>query len=205
MKIEVSIPDIAAVMKEEIAAGERAAKQAMAAAAGRMKEDWRQQVVSSGLGVRLSKTIRSRTYPEGRDSFDPAALVWTKAPEILGAHIRGVTIRSKDGFYLAIPTPAAGKGRGGRRITPAEWEQRRGIRLRFIYRRTGPSLLVAEKARINTKGLAVASRAKTGRGQVTAPIFLLVPQVKLKKRLDLDELLSKGASVDIGNFIDRWE
>ncbi len=29
------------------------------------------------------------------------------------------------------------------------------------------------------------SRAKTGRGQVTAPIFLLVPQVKLPKRLDL--------------------
>ena len=28
-------------------------------------------------------------------------------------------------------------------------------------------------------------RPKTGGGQVTAPIFLLVPQVKLPKRLDL--------------------
>jgi len=31
----------------------------------------------------------------------------------------------------------------------------------------------------------VASRSKTGWGLVTAPIFLLVPQVKLPKRLDL--------------------
>jgi hypothetical protein len=58
------------------------------------------------------------------------------------------------------------------------------LRLRFIYRRRGPSLLVAE-GRLNTKGQAVVSRSKTGRGKVTAPIFLLVPQVKLRKRLDL--------------------
>jgi hypothetical protein len=45
--------------------------------------------------------------------------------------------------------------------------------------------LVADAARLNTRGLAAASRSKTGRGQVTAPIFLLVPQVKLPKRLDL--------------------
>ena len=32
---------------------------------------------------------------------------------------------------------------------------------------------------------AVVSRSKTGRGKVTAPIFLLVLQVKLPKRLDL--------------------
>ena len=31
----------------------------------------------------------------------------------------------------------------------------------------------------------MVSRSKTGRGKVTAPIFLLVPQVKLPKRLDL--------------------
>ncbi len=31
----------------------------------------------------------------------------------------------------------------------------------------------------------MASRSKTDRGVVTAPIFLLVPQVKLPKRLDL--------------------
>jgi hypothetical protein len=43
---------------------------------------------------------------------------------------------------------------------------------------------VAE-CRLNTKGQAVVSHSKTGRGKVTAPIFLLVPQVKLPKRLNL--------------------
>ena len=44
---------------------------------------------------------------------------------------------------------------------------------------------MADGARINSRGIAAASRAKSGRAQVTAPIFLLVPQVKLPKRLDL--------------------
>ena len=32
----------------------------------------------------------------------------------------------------------------------------------------------------------MASRPKTGRNQVNAPIFLPVPQVKLPKQIDLD-------------------
>ena len=78
------------------------------------------------------------------------------------------------------------------------------MRLRFIYRRNGPSLLVAEKARINTRGLAVASRAKTGRGQVSAPIFLLVPQVKLRKRLDLARDAEKVAEAVPGLIVGKW-
>jgi hypothetical protein len=97
---------------------------------------------------------------------------------------RNRPLTKTDNFWLAIPLPAAGKSLRGGRITPGEWERRRGLRLRFVYRRTGPSLLVAE-GRLNTKGQAVVSRSKTGRGKVTAPIFLLVPQVKLPKRLDL--------------------
>jgi hypothetical protein len=112
-------------------------------------------------------------------------VVWSKAPAIIGAHDAGTLIRTKNGFWLAIPTPAAGKAPGGRRITPASWERKTGMRLRFVYRRSGPSLLVADSVRLNTRGQAAVSRSKTGRGQVTVPIFLLVPQVKLPKRLDL--------------------
>jgi Family of unknown function (DUF6441) len=78
------------------------------------------------------------------------------------------------------------------------------MRLRFIYRRNGPSLLVAEKARINTRGLAVASRSKIGRGQVTAPIFLLVPQVKLRKRLDLARDAERVAGEVPGLIVGKW-
>lgn len=123
----------------------------------------------------------------------------------VGAHDSGPLIRSKDGFWLAIPLPAAGKSLRGGRITPGEWERRRGLRLRFVYRRTGPSLLVAE-GRLNTKGQAVVSRSKTGREKVTAPIFLLVPQVKLPKRLNLardaDRALDSLPGLIVVNWVD---
>jgi hypothetical protein len=42
-----------------------------------------------------------------------------------------------------------------------------------------------DRARINTRGQAVASRSTTGRKLATAPIFLLALQVKLPRRLGL--------------------
>jgi hypothetical protein len=77
------------------------------------------------------------------------------------------------------------------------------LKLRFVYRRRGPSLLVAE-GRLNTKGRAVASRSKTGRGIVTAPIFLLVPQVKLSKRLDLAKDATRAHEVVPGLIVANW-
>lgn len=205
MKLVVDFsPDLVALLEQEIRAGERAVTAAMKAAGSELKQDWREQITRAGLGHRLPRTIRSRTYPTSGDSINAAAFIWSNAPEILNAHDRGALIRSKSGFWLAIPTEAAGKGRGGARLTPAEWERRRGMRLRFIYRRNGPSLLVAEKARINTRGLAVASRAKTGRGQVSAPIFLLVPRVKLRKRLDLARDAEKVAGAVPGWIVAKW-
>jgi hypothetical protein len=177
-------PDIVALMREEIATGERAVSTAIREASTRLKSAWRGQITGAGLGTRLARSIRSAQYPKGKPSLNAAALVWSKAPVILGAHNTGPLIRSKNGFWLAIPTPAAGKSARGGRISPGEWERRTGLRLRFIYRHQGPSLLVAE-GRLNTKGRAVASRSKTGRGLLTAPIFLLVPQVRLEKRLNL--------------------
>ena len=91
----------------------------------------------------------------------------------------------------------------GGRITPGEWERRIGLRLRFIYRRRGPSLLVTE-GRLNTRGRAVASRSKTGRGRVTAPIFLLVPQVKMRKRLDLARDAERALDAVPGMIVANW-
>jgi hypothetical protein len=205
MKLKIAFdPDLVGMLKEEIKAGEHAVSAAMKEAGSDLKTAWREQITSAGLGHRLPRTIRNRTYPKGKDSIDAAAFVWSNAPEILLAHDKGVLIRSKNGFYLAIPTAAAGKGRGGARLTPGEWEQRRGMKLRFIYRRGAPSLLVAEKARINTRGTAVASRSKTGRGQVSAPIFIMVPQVKLRKRLDLARDADRVAARVPGFIVENW-
>jgi hypothetical protein len=185
MKLGLDItPDLVAVMAAEIKAGEKAVSAAMREAGTDLKSAWRGQITHAGLGRRLANSIRSQTYPKSGESLKAAALVWSKAPVIVGAHDTGLLIRSKDGFWLAIPTPAAGRGLRGGRITPGEWERRRGLRLRFVYRHRGTSLLVAD-GRLNNRGLGVVSRSKTGRGRATVPIFLLVPQVKLAKRLDL--------------------
>jgi hypothetical protein len=77
------------------------------------------------------------------------------------------------------------------------------LRLRFVYRRRGPSLLVADR-RLNTKGLGVASRSKTGRGRATVPIFLLVPQVKLPKRLDLARDAERALDSVPGLIVANW-
>lgn len=168
---------------------ERAVTAAMRDAAQGLKDALRQDVVSAGLGERLSRTWRGKAFPETGESLEAAAFVWSRAPKIVDAFDRGAVIRSKRGFWLAIPTPAAG-GRGigsnGRsaRITPGGWERRTGMRLRFVYRRGKPSLLVADDVRIGRKGLAAPNRRK--RGQASSVIFLLVPQVSLRKRLDVE-------------------
>ena len=204
MKLGVDIVgDIARIMEAETLAGEKAVTAAMREASTGLKTAWRAQITGAGLGARLARTIRSEQFPKGRASLNAAALVWSKAPVIVGAHDSGPLIRSKDGFWLAIPAAAAGKSLRGGRITPGEWERRTGLRLRFVYRRRGPSLLVAE-GRLNTKGRAVASRSKTGRGLTTVPVFLLVPQVRLKKRLDLARDAEQARDAVPGLIVANW-
>ena len=205
MKLDVSFtPDIVALMRAEMAAGQKAVSVTMAQAGTSLKSAWRTQITGAGLGARLANTIRAQTFPKGRNSLDAAALVWSNAPVIIGAHDTGPLIRSASGFWLAIPLPAAGKALGGKRITPGMWEQKTGLRLRFVYRSRGPSLLVADAVRLNTRGQAAVSKSKTGRGQVTAPIFLLVRQVKLPKRLDLARDAERALAAIPGSIVRNW-
>jgi len=204
MKLDLSVTgEIVNAMRTEILAGEKAVTATMRAAGGNLKSDWRAQITRARLGQRLANTIRSKTYPAKGESLEAAALVWSNAPQIIGAHDTGPLIRSKDGFWLAIPTPAAGKSARGKALTPREWERRRGLRLRLVYRRRGPSLLVAD-GRLNTRGLGVASRSKTGRGKATVPIFLLMPQVKLAKRLSLAWDAKRAQAAVPGLIVAKW-
>ena len=84
---------------------------------GTVKRDWRGQITGAGLGSRLAYTIRARCYPEGVASINAAALIWSNAPAIVGAHDEGALIRSKDGFWLAIPVDRISKRMRGPRNT----------------------------------------------------------------------------------------
>jgi hypothetical protein len=51
----------------------------------------------------------------------------------------------------------------------------------------------------------VASRSKTGRGLASVPIFLLVPQVRLRKRLDLARDAERARDGVPGRIVAGWE
>jgi hypothetical protein len=69
-----------------------------------LKNELRGQVTGAGLGERLAKSWRGDLYPKGGMSINTAGFIYTKAPQIIGAFAYGVTIRSKQGRFLAIPT-----------------------------------------------------------------------------------------------------
>jgi hypothetical protein len=162
--------------------------------AGRgLKTELRRQVTSAGLGQRLANSWRDKHYPNQK--LDAASLVYTKAPQIVRAFDQGAVIRSKRGRFLAIPTEnAPRKGTDGKRITPRTFPEHRFGPLRFVPRSSGPSLLAVDGLRASysrqTRQLRGFRRAtdrarRSGQGLTTVVMFLLVPQVKLRKRLDV--------------------
>ena len=200
-----TVGDIAKLLSDELKAAEQAAGASVHKAGLEIKADWRKQIVNAGLGTRLSQTIRSQTYPRDKESLRSASLVWSNAPHIISAHDEGTVIKTAGGHFLAVPQPAAGyASTAKKRWTPKEWERRHGLELRPVRLRTGLILLVADKARITKKGRAVMSKAKTGRNQVTAIIFVLVPQIRLKKRIDLQRSVEPISSKVPGRIVRRW-
>ncbi|MCC5960545.1 MAG: hypothetical protein JJU08_14530 [Rhodobacteraceae bacterium] len=201
--------DLAREMEAEEYAGRKAMREGLNAAAKSLQADWRRQVEAAGLGSRLARTIRANTYPR-KPSSNAASLVWTRAPKLIDAFDRGALIKSGEGLYLAIPTELAGtRGLGRKRITPRGWEQRTGVPLRPIYRPGQPMLLVADNMRMNTRGRAVLNRRKTRKdgvqtGAITAVIFILLPQVQLKKRLDLAPAADRWAARIPGLVVSSW-
>jgi hypothetical protein len=200
---------LARIMAAETAAAEIAVTRGVGTAGRDLQDAWRSQIRGAGLGGRLANSVRRQLYPAGEPSLRAASLIWTKAPHIVEGH-EGALIRAARGRFLAIPLPAAGlRGPDRRRITPAGWEQRTGMRLRFVRRRSGPALLVADDARMTKAGRAAAKRGRRRRdgiltGAQTVPVFVLVPQVSLRKRLDIDRLARAAEARPPGLILAAW-
>jgi Family of unknown function (DUF6441) len=180
-------------MRAELRDIERAASNGTRDAGRGLKTELRRQVSSAGLGQRLANSWRDKHYPNQK--LDAASLVYTKAPRIIRAFDEGAVIRSKRGRFLAIPTEnAPRKGTDRSRISPSTFPEHRFGPLRFVPRPSGPSLLVVDELRASfsrqTGQLRGFRRAtdrarRSGQGLTTVVMFLLVPQVKLHKRLDV--------------------
>ena len=196
MRISAAITgDLPGIMKSELKLVGDVVAVAVKESTEGMKDELRNDVRRAGLGNRLANSWRSNIYPNNAP-VETAGLVFSKAPKIIAAH-EGVTIKSKDGFFIAIPTESAPKkGVGGKRINPSNWPSLRYGPLRFVYRQGKPSLLVADSLRQSAgkRGgfrKASASAQKTGRGLTSVVMFILVPQVKLKKKFDINATQDK--------------
>ena len=187
------VGSLKADMQAELRRIERAVPDGVKAAGDGLKGSLRKQVVAAGLGARLSRTWRGKTYVnKGHDAASP---VWSKAAQIVLAFDKGVVIKGKGGNWLAIPTPAAPKrGINGKRLTPATFPTGRHGPLRMVRRSGRTALLVVDGVRISASTGRVGRQAKGGgrnksgsfkQGIATVVMFVLVPRVKLKKRLNV--------------------
>jgi hypothetical protein len=194
MKLAASITrSLQADLQAELRDIERAVVSSTREVGRGLKTELRRQVASAGLGQRLANSWRDKHYPN--QMLDAASLVYTKAPQIIRAFDKGAVIRSRRGRFLAIPTEnAPRKGTDGKRISPSTFPRHRFGPLRFVPRPSGPSLLVLDGLRASfsrqtgqLRGFRRATERarRSGQGLTTVVMFLLVPQVKLSKRLDV--------------------
>jgi hypothetical protein len=175
---------------------------AMRRAVDGVKQEMRRAVQAAGLGRRLGFTIGSDVYPKGRVSLEPAGVLYPRgkaADTVLRSYIDGATIRSKRG-WLAIPIrknlPVLGRNV---KPTPELVEQRLGAPLRWVAPRgRNFGLLVADNLTRGIKNQRVKRfnpRAKKARKNAqlvgTLPMFVLVKQVQVRKRLEFGPLVQR--------------
>ncbi len=169
MRLDIALQGkLSEYLENEYKKGAIAVTKGITHATDSLKNAMRSQVKSSGLSNRLANTWRGNVYPKGKKSISAAGVVYSKVPKIMVGFEYQTVIRGKDGFWLAIPTPAIPKKIGGKKTTPALYEKIKGIRLRYVYRSNQASLLVHEQKR------------------KTIIAFWLVPQVKMPKLIHFE-------------------
>ena len=164
----------------------RAVTKGVSLAANGLKIAMRTQVKSAGLGSRLANTWRGDIYPKAKNSISAAGVVYTKAQKIMEGFEYQTVVRGKDGLWLAIPTAAISKRIRNKRMTPALYERSKGVRLRFVYRKNGASLLVHEQKR------------------KTIVAFVLVPQVRMPKLINFAAESAKWQAKLPSLILENW-
>lgn len=180
----------------------RAIRAGLREAANGLRDDLRRDAEGAGLG-RLGRVWRARVYGGRRGPWESAALVYPKGGErtrgALAAFEDGAVVRATKARYLLIPTGfnRAGGRRGGRVLY-----QPKDLKDSFVQRTRGGDLLlfarvghaqarvkgrVRDRAFVNDRLLA-GGRARRTRDILQAgvvPMFLLVPQIRVRKRLNI--------------------
>lgn len=171
---------------------------------------------------KLWRAWKSEAFPKNKGpAREPSGTVFVnggrRSQGAMTYFTRQGRIANDDGFYIAIPTPAAGPRGRNRDLTPGEWERRNGQKLRFVYRKGRPALLVADAGTLNARTgtfRPVTSRrtaldAKRGykRGEMTIPIFTLLPFSDFQPRFSIEPIQQRRERMladNIGRRMDRF-
>jgi hypothetical protein len=143
----------------------------------------RSDVRSAGLGDKLANSWRYKGYQE--TPLMQTAFIYSSAPKLIQAFSETTVIRAVNARYLAIPTENTPR-KGRRKATPAEVEATFGQKLIFIHGKGRQILafvdVVAAKSGRGFRK-ATKQRTKDGRQKQLVLMFVMVPQVTLRKRL----------------------
>lgn len=176
--------------------------QAVKEAAEITQRELRQDLRAAGLET-LEGTWRLEMYPQrAGEAINPAAWIYSRAEYIVAAFEEGVTIRGRDGNLIAVPIPDSPardlrNPRGPE--TKVDEARRRFGELKVVPGVPGvrPAMLVAEGVGYTPTGrLSRRKRLKSGRwgkGVASVPLFWLVPQVRMQKRLNVQRIFETGA------------
>lgn len=207
LNIELLSPDFRKQMDAEAQKVAHAATMAVTQAAAAIKSETRSQV--SGFSRRLGNAAFARVYPGQGDSLHPAAVVGLKF-KFASTFEEGTTIHGKPLMWL--PLDNAPLGRGGKRMTPAQFV--RDIGPLFSIERPGkPPLLGAVVRETDARSRKAPSlrlfkrgRNPGGRGTVRiVPVFVGVAQVVDPKKYDVSGIIRKYADQLPEFYESNWE
>lgn len=178
------------------------ARDSVHAAGRRVEKELEAAFEAAGAG-KLARAWNTQVFPRRGLSEAPTADVRGKGKArtrgALLAFARGAKIRPRGGSdYLFIPLRGAGRRYFGRQeawANPTEWEGRNGKKLELV--KLGNKLYLATQAvrskktgRINQA--ATERRIAKGRALDRVLVFLLVKQVDLEQRVNVDPIFARG-------------
>lgn len=181
-----------------------------------LKHALRRQVRAAGLGDGLANSIRGEVYPKRKDSLSAVGSVFARGSgRILTGH-HGALVRPANGrSYLAIPTGnvprrrrSGGFGSKGQ-ANPFEVETVFNQDLVFVPgpRGTVLAFVDAVKSRGKRGGYRPPTKGRTkSRNVERVLMFVLVPQVRLRRRLDFESAwaaAAAGVAETVASEIDR--
>ena len=202
------------VLRAEARAMAPPLRRALKAAGDQLKRDLRAQAEAADLG-RLGKSWAHRHYRGRYNPFDMVSIVFPRGRGVraaIAAFDEGATVRPVNAKYLWIPTQWNRKsGRRGGRVLYKPGQLRNAFAARaqngnlIVFARVSKAEVKTKQGRIRQKAFVNSTlKGKTqakllGSGRVrrteaileygVVPMFVLVPEVKLKKRLDLDAVI----------------